>query len=368
MAHELESGPDDERATKRSPVPDDEPPDQGRCDNRSGSVGRRGYLRWGAAAVAMATLGVGGASAGSTRDGIGFERVVDAVEDLGADPTGTRPVNRRLADVSSNSLVRFPEGKYRLDGRVELSELGRVGFESPGDAVFVGTEPNSGLSVESTEEVYYTGFTHAESVGTIRHEVNGAETVLLRDIDDENEVASAGARENRLEVVATDAVASYEMTVSGGIAPVDDGHTPPDLDVSGGCVEGTVAFDTHALEYSGVVTAVDVTGNATVQLNGEVMDVDRRSGAVDPRLASSVHIESTDGRDPARYEFVATGDVAVDVDRTDPCRGRGILAEEARAGTVTGSVGNGAKAYHFSRGIDTLDVRGPSRISIGSDR
>ncbi|MFO7926704.1 hypothetical protein [Natronomonas sp.] len=372
MAHELESGPDEDRAATKQPVADNESPDDGRRTGPDRTVGRRGYLRWGAAAAAIASFGVGGASAELTRDGITFARVVDAVEELKADPTGSRPVNRRLASLPSNSLIRFPEGEYRIDGEVQLDNLDNIGFESPGDAMFVGTEPKSGLNIRSAKKVYYEGFTHADTEGSIRHRMDGTETVRIRDISGGREAAgfaSADDRDNLLEIAATDAVSSYEVTVSGEIGPVDDGRTPPDLSVSGRCAEGTIAFDTHALRYTGAITAVSATGDAAVRLNGEPMAVNRGSGAVDPRLTRLARIEGVHGREAAQYEFTAFGDVFPDTDRTGPhYGGQGLSTGNAATKTVTGGVENGVDAYHFSRGINLLEVDGPARVSIGSDR
>jgi hypothetical protein len=106
---------------------------------------RRGYLKL--AGVAVATVasaaGTGVGVGGTTRRGIEFDRVVDAVEDLGLDPTGDRPVNDRLeAALDEGTLVRFPDGDYQFSGQLRIDQ-DRVGFLGDGDVRFV---PPTGFS------------------------------------------------------------------------------------------------------------------------------------------------------------------------------------------------------------------------------
>ncbi|WP_418286685.1 hypothetical protein [Halorubrum sp. DTA46] len=329
-------------------------------------------MQLGATAAAMVTLGVGGASATPDRSGIAFDRVIDAVDELGADPAGTEPVNRQLTDLPPHALVRFPEGKYTIDGRVDLVDPGRIGFESVGDATFIGTKAGSGLNVVSADAVYYEGFTHANAEGSIRHRFDGAELVRVSDITDgDKTAASVDTRnpENLLEIVASDTAATYDVTVSGWIRAVDDGHTPPDVDVSGGCAEGAVAGGTHAFSCTGAITAVDVTGDAEVRLNGTPLSVGRDAAVVDPRLTNVARIDGAEGREPARYEFTATGDVALDTERTTHRDdGWERLVRNPERGSVTGRVGSDVDTYRFSGGIEVLEVDGPARVSIGTEQ
>ncbi|GAA0534778.1 hypothetical protein ABNG02_08580 [Halorubrum ejinorense] len=72
-----------------------------------------------------------------TRHGIEFDRVLDAVDDLGLDPTGSAPANDRLEDaLTEGTLVRFPEGEYRFLGEVVVS-ADRVGVFGDGDVRFL---------------------------------------------------------------------------------------------------------------------------------------------------------------------------------------------------------------------------------------
>ncbi|GAA0534784.1 hypothetical protein ABNG02_08575 [Halorubrum ejinorense] len=108
---------------------------------------RRGYLKMaGVAAATVATASAGGAAAsGTTRRGIEFDRVLDAVDDLGLDAGGNDPVNARLDDaLSEGTLVRFPEGEYRFDGEIEI-DADRVGMLGEGDVRFLPPTGYSGL-------------------------------------------------------------------------------------------------------------------------------------------------------------------------------------------------------------------------------
>ena len=113
-------------------VPGDEPNDP--PDDRDGGDGAPGN----------GSDGSGGGSDGElddedlgTRHGIEFDRVIDAVDDLGLDPTGSAPVNDRLEDaLSEGTLVRFPEGEYRVLGEIVLS-ADRVGVFGDGDVRFL---------------------------------------------------------------------------------------------------------------------------------------------------------------------------------------------------------------------------------------
>lgn len=66
-----------------------------------------------------------------------FERVVDAVEDLGCDPTGDTASDSALVDgVASDVLIRFPAGTYRFERRHVFDEFDRLGFVGDGDVSF----------------------------------------------------------------------------------------------------------------------------------------------------------------------------------------------------------------------------------------
>lgn len=113
--------------------------------------GRRWYLQnAGGAALGLGALasGIGHVTAETTRRGIEFDRVVDAVDDLGLDPSGNELCDDavRSALDGGNTLVRFTEGTYLFREQNVVSG-GNVGVVGEGDVVFKiqpGVKPGSG--------------------------------------------------------------------------------------------------------------------------------------------------------------------------------------------------------------------------------
>jgi hypothetical protein len=97
------------------------------------ALGRRTYLQLGVAATAAGLAGR--ATAATSRHGISFDRTVDLVDDLGADPSGSRRIDDALSSVDEGTLVEVPAGTYQLGGRFTVTE-DRVGFVGTGDARF----------------------------------------------------------------------------------------------------------------------------------------------------------------------------------------------------------------------------------------
>ncbi|MGM0718563.1 MAG: hypothetical protein ACQET5_15640, partial [Halobacteriota archaeon] len=188
MAHKLGSDPGSPRGTTESDSNGERDADREE-DSRSGpsNIGRRAYLKAGAAAATATALGagLGTAAAAAEREGIAFERVVDAVDDLGMDPTGSRSVTGQIADVPANTLVQFPDGDYLIDERLDLARLGNVGFEAVGDATIVGASgfTDTSWNVRDTAAVYYAGFTHDQSDGAVGHFWRVSDRIEIHDID-----------------------------------------------------------------------------------------------------------------------------------------------------------------------------------------
>ena len=70
-------------------------------------------------------------------NGIAFDREIDVVEELEADPTGKKSFDDVLRNnIESGTLLRVPEGTYRLSNRVELDQ-DSVGIVGEDGATFV---------------------------------------------------------------------------------------------------------------------------------------------------------------------------------------------------------------------------------------
>ncbi|WP_254546139.1 right-handed parallel beta-helix repeat-containing protein [Halomarina pelagica] len=111
-------------------------------DEKKGSEGsgprldRRSYLRMGAATTAsLGLLGsaVPASAEGATRHGIEFDRVLNAVEDLGMDPNGNEPIDDALAGaIQSGTLIEFPPGEYLATREQEHFQLDDFGIRGTG--------------------------------------------------------------------------------------------------------------------------------------------------------------------------------------------------------------------------------------------
>jgi hypothetical protein len=102
-----------------------------RDEEKERIIDRRDYLKFTGSATVAAGLAAGGASAAVTRHGISFDRVVDAVDDLGMDPSGGEAIDGKLSNVEPNTLVEFPNGEYKINGgfwfREDDASYGMVG-------------------------------------------------------------------------------------------------------------------------------------------------------------------------------------------------------------------------------------------------
>jgi len=101
----------------------------------NGNLQRRSLLKLiGSTSVAAAVSGLSGiASAETTYNGITFDRVVDAVDDLGMDPTGSEPIDAAFESaLETGTLIEFPPGEYRIDSSHNDSSVSRFGFRGTG--------------------------------------------------------------------------------------------------------------------------------------------------------------------------------------------------------------------------------------------
>lgn len=93
---------------------------------------RRSFLKQAALGISAVALGVTGSDpvgASTTKHGITFDKVVNLVDDYGADPTGSEPVDSAIKNAAGpDTLVMVPDGEYLFSGEVLVSPAGNVGF------------------------------------------------------------------------------------------------------------------------------------------------------------------------------------------------------------------------------------------------
>ncbi|ELK51860.1 hypothetical protein D320_14585, partial [Haloferax sp. BAB-2207] len=115
-------------------------------------LNRRNYLKLGAMAASTAlSAGVASAASGpEERFGIQWDRVVNAVDDLGMDPNGNEPIDDQLDSAyESGTLIEFPPGEYLATETQywndDVSRFGMVGTgSSHKDVQFVFPSGNNG--------------------------------------------------------------------------------------------------------------------------------------------------------------------------------------------------------------------------------
>ncbi|MFC6838449.1 hypothetical protein [Halomarina ordinaria] len=103
-------------------------------DGRKSLLNRRQYLKMGAAAAATVAVGTATASAATEHRGISFDRVVNAVEDLGMDPNGNEPIDDALyGAMEDGTLIEFPAGEYVFRDYSIQQGVSRFGIRGLGD-------------------------------------------------------------------------------------------------------------------------------------------------------------------------------------------------------------------------------------------
>lgn len=104
---------------------------------RSSRIDRRSVLKLAgvATSAAVATGLTGTASADTTLNGIVFDSVVNAVDDLGMDPTGNQAIDTALDNaLDSGTVIEFPPGEYLVGENHRIDGLDRVGLRGLGSS------------------------------------------------------------------------------------------------------------------------------------------------------------------------------------------------------------------------------------------
>lgn len=319
----------------------------GRTDGDESSrtlLGRRDALRLGAAAAAVAT----GAAATSTpvdaalqQNDITFDRRVNAVEDLGADPTGTIPIDAALGGaVDDGVLVEFPPGTYSLNIPVEMGE--RTGFvgvgETAADVRFrpTGAAGNQWLQFAETGDSVVGGFTVVgDTPGSIGGTVEGS--VVVTDVS----YAAAGSAQtgtepHTLEIEWTGEDVTYEFTVEGDTEPGDD-LTEGRAATFGPSTEGYLTGGLHRFEYTGSLTDLRLSTDARVAIDGVEVDAATLSDDTDVEFFAAAEGGS------ATYDLVAS--------RRASTHGKTLDAGDDDAVTV-------------AEGVERLSIEGNALVDV----
>lgn len=77
---------------------------------------------------------------------------------------------------------------------------------------------------------------------------------------------------NRIQIVGTGSLATYEITVSGTLTDSAQAAFDAEENISGGNTEGAVQENSHAYEYTGTLEDIRLDGDARIVKDGERID------------------------------------------------------------------------------------------------
>jgi hypothetical protein len=172
----------------------DEPAANAVDGRRKRNLNRRDYLRLGVATVAASSTGIiGSAAAATERYGIQFNRVVNAVDDLGMDPNGNTAIDSALNNTLSdgNVLIEFPAGDYYFSSTNTFGSPDNWGIRglgsTPGDVrfftdagegkFFLKTNGGSGQLVENVTLDYSSA-----KDGSLGMAIRGPDAIRVQDV------------------------------------------------------------------------------------------------------------------------------------------------------------------------------------------
>jgi hypothetical protein len=196
---------------------------------------RRSYLKAAGAAAVSVPLLAGEGAAATERHGISFDKVVDMVDDAGADPNGNEACDGALQSAAgSDTLLKFPSGTYKLAEENALNGYSNFGIVGEGDVTF-------NVPDDSTDKVI---------------NINYGTNVLV-----ENVTVDHGSATPTVQVAPDDGLEVHGLEMLGrGIGPATSGDAPnafnPMVRSSGG--EGMV--ENITLHNEGRMGAYSRTG------------------------------------------------------------------------------------------------------------
>jgi hypothetical protein len=132
--------------------------------------------------ITLSTSGLArSASTETTHYGIAFDRVVNAVEDLGMDHTGSQPIDSQLNDaLQTGTLIEFPPGAYLLEESHLIEGLDRVGIRGIGTSRHdVRLVPAQGNAIKPLDSGTGAGRILVENLAFDEREDNETQLSLL---------------------------------------------------------------------------------------------------------------------------------------------------------------------------------------------
>ena len=154
-----------------------------------------------------------------------------------------------------------------------------------------------------------------------------------------------------LTIEGSDKVASYAVTVSGDIAPNPaKGSMNAGDSINGSTTEGAVMGGVDAYLFSGSVADIRLKGDATILVDGEVVDPEHEG------LDHQLEVVGTGAT--ANYGLTVSGELAANSDG-------GLSTDDVIDGnTATGSVTDEADRFLFSGNITAFELQGSAAVYL----
>lgn len=252
---------------------------------------RRDYLRLGATTAAVGTFGgaaMSGSAAAGPADDV-FKQRLNAVDDLGMDPTGDVAIDEVLSDdVPADTLVEFPPGEYLVTDGFDAADGTRVGIteSAAGDVTFVFAGADGPLGDEERTATS-TLLVYRENAVEI-HEVRVAEF-------GSEPAAPEGGTPRTLTIVGpSDGVANYRLTVSDRVDADAETGSQQSTGLPSTSVEDALGDTTHNYEYTGDLAAFELDGEATVYVDGREVDPETLSVRGEPHPPNLLVFDARD--------------------------------------------------------------------------
>lgn len=237
----------------------------------NGDLNRRTYLKAGVAALAVGSSAIpSSVTAASERYGIQFDTVLNAVDDLGLDSTGSSAIDSTLAEALSqgNVLVEFPAGTYYFNDTITFGSPNNWGVRGLGDEsseVRFVTTPGEGRYLFTTRggtgqlvENFTLDYS-ADDDGCTGMFLQGEDEVRIQDIEYAgfNPTRGNGAEINLApEAISPDGTVIVDGLVRTGPTDIVS-HGSKDGDANAACIwlgsdhEGTLIIRNTHIENTG---------------------------------------------------------------------------------------------------------------------
>lgn len=178
-------------------------------------------------------------------------------------------------------------------------------------------------------------------------------------VDDEEVDPTDYGLPDQLTIVGLGSLSQYAFTIDGELTV--DPHGPQDVndDIFGSSAEGAVLDGLASFRFDGDLVNFELTGDASVYLNGQQVDPTLLGGDDDPTLSNWIVVHGDDTL--TEYELVASESI-----HKAPDLGSVDLADEIDGNYVSGSIETGSDGYRFNGELIGLWVFGSAELQFNT--